>query len=118
MLRNDDVVPAIEEGVAEKLDYFIRTVPEDGVIPGATKAGRKRFAQIITASIRIEMRRVQSATNRRQRFWRRTKRVLIRGEFDDLAGVHTKLARGFLDRLAWLVHGQIAQLRIGDIPHG
>ena len=44
------------------------------------------------------MRRFQSAAHYGQRSWRRTKRVFVRGELDDLPGVHAEFARGFLDR--------------------
>ena len=44
MLGGDDVVAAMEEGVAEKLDDFIRATTEDDVIAGETQFCGERFA--------------------------------------------------------------------------
>jgi hypothetical protein len=113
-----DLVARLQIGMTEELDDFVRPVAEDHVGHGQPDPLRDRLAQIVSPAIRIKMRPLDRLDHGLTRLGRRTERILVRSQLDDLAGRDPQLAGQVLDRLAGLVSDQFTQLRIRVFPHG
>ena len=118
MLGRDDLAARLQKGMPDEFDDFVRSVAEDQLVRRNAELLRKRLAHIIAAAVRIKMRTLQRGLHGRPRFRRRAERVLVRSELDDAGCLRADLARGFFDRLTRLVDGEVAQLRVGEIPDG
>ena len=112
MLRGDDIVAGIEKAVSDQFDDLIRAITDDHVVPIEAKFLRNGRAQLVSAAIRINVDPFGGRLHRHDRFRRRTERIFIRGELDNLGRIESQLASRFLNRFPRIINDQILKPRM------
>ena len=117
MLRHHHLVTGLQISMPQEFDDLVGAIAQDDIGHAKPQLLGHRLAQVIASAIRVKVCSINRVDHRLAGGGRRTKRVLVRGQFDDLAGRKTQLPRQVLDRLPRFVSDQITELRVGIFPH-
>ena len=94
--------------MAQKLNYFIRTITKNDILESNSVLLCKRGSQAIPPAIRIYMGVFDYLSHRKFRFRRRPQRIFVTGKLYDLIRLQAQLTCCLLDRLPRLIRDQIA----------
>src|SRR5207245_3310629 len=115
-MRSDHLVAAIQKGVSNEFDDFIRTVSKNNMLGRYSQTACDRVPEIIAATVRVELGRLNCRPHRGHCFGGGSEGIFVGGELDDLARIDTDLAGGLLDRFTGFVNSKVAQLPVGPVP--
>ena len=117
MAGRDHFVARPKEGMPDELDDFVRAVSKDDVFPVKAEFVGDGASQRPSAAVGIKVRALERLTHGCEGFWRRTERIFVRGQLDDLRGLQTHFARQLLDRLAGFVGDKFQNVLVRGFPH-
>ena len=104
---NDDVLPGAHQRVPDEFDDLVRPVAENQRVAVDGQFPRQLLAEVEAGTVRIEMNVLHGAGHRIERMRRRTQRVFVRRQFDDVRKGQSELAGDVFDRPSRLVDRQI-----------
>ena len=111
----DELGIAIEEGMAEQFDDFVRAVAENDVRNIQAEFIGNGGAEFKASAVRIDVGLGNRIAHRLLGKRRRAERVFVGGNLDDGCRIESEFAGGFFDRFSGFVGNQVTNEGVGGI---